>query len=177
MSGEAQVVDTVDKEKRTTSGGALIVEAPHPADPQAERVPSIEVPLIDRGVAPTADAPFSVILNDLVDNTQLLFRQEVALAKAEANERLEELKEEALTRGIGVGLLAGSGVFALLGLGYLGFMLISGLVEWFELSTWLSALLVALLYFLIAGVLAYVGKKIVVPDKPRLPEDVVVVEE
>ncbi|MBA3530488.1 MAG: phage holin family protein [Ardenticatenales bacterium] len=103
--------------------------------------------------APTADASVSTILADLVDSSQTFVRKEVELHKAEALDKVQTIAKE---KGRGVGLLLGGGIFALLGLAFLGITLFFILQSW--LSPWLSALIVTLLYFLVGGILAYMGK-------------------
>lgn len=118
--------------------------------------------------APTASAPVGRILSDLAENTQTLLRQQVELVRAETTEKISE---EARSKGRAVGLLVGGGIFALLGLAFLGIMLIFGLQAWFGLSAWLAALIVTLLYFAIGGLLAYVGKSALTPEpeEPAVP--------
>lgn len=108
--------------------------------------------------APDASASFGTILSDLLDSTQLFVRKEIELHKAEAMAKVQELAAE---KGRGIALLAGGGIFALLGLAFLGLTLFLGLQQWF--SPWLAALIVTLLYFLVAGILAFVGKSILTP--------------
>lgn len=150
MASPPRVDGTGNRAPQETEGGAVILEPPRPQP----------------GPPPTSDASLSVILGDLFSSTQTLVHQEVELVKAEANEKIGELKEEAQTKAVGAGLLAGAGIFAILGLAFLGVMLTYGFQEWFGLSGWLSALIVMLIYFAIAGVLALVGRGILMPDQP-----------
>ncbi len=124
----------------------------------ADKVEVPHLPPVPR--TPTASDPLGTILGDLLDSSRTLVRQEVALARTEATEKISE---QVQTKGKGVALLAGGGIFALLGLAFLGVMLIFGLREWFGLSGWLAALIVTLLYFALAGLLALLGKNILAP--------------
>lgn len=84
------------------------------------------------------------------DQLSQLMRQELALARA-------ELTANAKAAGTGVGALGGAGLVALYGLGVLvaTAVIALGLV----LPLWLSALVVAVVLFAIAGVMAFFGKK------------------
>jgi uncharacterized membrane protein YqjE len=89
-----------------------------------------------------------------------LVRDEIALAKA-------ELAEKGKHAGIGIGLFGGGGVLALYGVG----ALVATLIIVFDLflDLWLAALIVTVLLFAVAGVLALLGKKQVskaVPPEP-----------
>ncbi|MBO4163857.1 MULTISPECIES: phage holin family protein [Micromonospora] len=90
-----------------------------------------------------------------------LVRDELALARA-------ELTQKGRHAGIGIGLFGGGGALALYGLGALvaAAILLLALV----LPAWAAALIVAVVLFLIAGVLALVGKKQVSQAVPPMPE-------
>ncbi|WP_328348557.1 phage holin family protein [Micromonospora sp. NBC_00421] len=90
-----------------------------------------------------------------------LVRDELALARA-------ELTQKGKHAGIGIGLFGGGGALALYGLGALvaAAILLLALV----LPAWAAALIVAVVLFLIAGVLALVGKKQVSQAVPPMPE-------
>ncbi|GAA0512254.1 membrane protein [Paractinoplanes deccanensis] len=109
---------------------------------------------------PLADQSTSELVQRASDQISRLVRDEIALAKA-------ELAEKGKHAGIGVGLFAGGGVFALYGVG----ALIATLIIVFNLflDLWLAALIVTVALFLVAGVLALIGKKQVskaVPPEP-----------
>ncbi|MEH0841532.1 phage holin family protein [Micromonospora sp. CPCC 205711] len=90
-----------------------------------------------------------------------LVRDELALARA-------ELTQKGKHAGIGIGLFGGGGALALYGLGALvaTAILLLDLV----LPAWAAALIVAVVLFLLAGVLALVGKKQVSHAVPPMPE-------
>ena len=79
-----------------------------------------------------------------------LVRDELALARA-------ELTQKGKHAGIGIGLFGGGGALAFFGLGALvaTAILLLDLV----LPAWAAALIVAVALFLVAGILALVGKK------------------
>ncbi|MEV4343919.1 phage holin family protein [Actinoplanes sp. NPDC049596] len=109
---------------------------------------------------PLADQSTAELVQRASDQVSRLVRDEIALAKA-------ELAEKGKHAGIGVGLFAGGGVFALYGVG----ALIATLIIVFNLflDLWLAALIVTVVLFLAAGVMALIGKKQVskaVPPEP-----------
>lgn len=90
------------------------------------------------------------ILTDVGQNVTTLLRQEVELAKAEA-------KQSASKAGKGIGMYAGAAVAGLL------FLVFLSIAAWWALGTvigngW-SGLIVAVVWAIIAAVLASVGKK------------------
>ena len=95
-------------------------------------------------------------------------RQEIKLAQA-------EVTEKGKLAGKGAGMLAGAGVGALLGLGALTALLIVVLDSFMPL--WLAALLVTLLWFAVAAVLALAGKKALQSATPPAPQTVETVKE
>lgn len=111
-----------------------------------------------------SELPMAALLRRLSDQTSLLVREEVALAKA-------ELGEKARRAGRGAGMFGGAGVFALYGVGALTAAII--LVLSLALASWLAALIVAVVYFAIAGIAALAGKKQVEQATPAMPEQTV----
>ncbi|MGK5442417.1 phage holin family protein [Micromonospora sp. URMC 105] len=93
-----------------------------------------------------------------------LVRDELALARA-------ELTQKGKHAGIGIGLFGGGGALAFYGLGALiaaGVLLLD-----LVMPAWLAALIVAVVLFLVAGVLALVGKKQVSQAVPPVPASTV----
>ena len=82
-----------------------------------------------------------------------IVRAEIALAKA-------EIAQSAKAGGTGAGMFAGAAFFGLFGLGFLVAL---------GLSTWLAFLIVAVVLFVLALILALVGKKALAQAKP-VPE-------
>jgi uncharacterized membrane protein YqjE len=107
------------------------------------------------------DRSTAELLKQLSDQTTTLVKQEVELAKA-------ELGEKGKRAGIGAGMFGGAGVAALLALGALTACIIAALGEAMEL--WLAALIVAVVYGAIAGVLALQGRNKVQEATPPVPE-------
>jgi hypothetical protein len=120
-----------------------------------------------RAVVPPADpshASTGELIGQLSDQLGRLVRDEVRLAQAEVTQKAKRL-------GIGVGLFGGAGVVALLGLGALVTAAILGLAN--VLPGWLAAVIVAVVLFAAAGVLALVGKRDVDQAKPPLPTETI----
>jgi hypothetical protein len=102
------------------------------------------------------------LIGQLSDQLTRLVRDEVRLAQAEVTQKAKKL-------GVGIGLFGGAGVVALLGVGALVTAAILALA--LVLPGWLAGLIVAVVLFLVAGVLALLGKKDVQQAAPPLPTD------
>jgi uncharacterized membrane protein YqjE len=109
---------------------------------------------------PVTDQSTSELVQRASEQITTLVRDEIALAKA-------ELTEKGKHAGKGVGLFGGGGVLALYGLGALIATLIIVLDTFMPL--WLSALIVTVVLFAVAGVLALLGKKEVKQATPPEP--------
>ena len=98
---------------------------------------------------PRSDRPVASLLSDLASQIGALVRQEVALFKAELNEKLG-----VIGRGVGAiavgALIALSGWFALVAAAVLGLAIV--------LAPWLAALIVGVVLIAIGGALLYFGK-------------------
>jgi hypothetical protein len=110
---------------------------------------------------PVTDQSIAELVQRASEQISTLVRDEIALAKA-------ELAEKGKHAGIGVGLFGGGGVLALYGTGALIATLI--IVLDLFLPLWLSALIVAVVLFLVAGILALLGKKQVTQAAPPEPK-------
>jgi uncharacterized membrane protein YqjE len=101
----------------------------------------------------TADSARSLgaIIKDLTADFSTLFRSEIALVKLEFKDTVTKL-------GGGIAMFAGAVVFALLGVSFLFVTIVLGLVA-LGVPAWLSALIVTLVLFAGAAVLAVKGKK------------------
>lgn len=110
------------------------------------------------------DASAAELVKQLSEQTSRLVRQEVELAKV-------ELSEKGKRAGIGAGMFGGAGVFGLYALGALTAAAIAALA--LAVATWLAALIVAVIWAAIAGVMALTGKKKVQEATPPVPEDAV----
>jgi uncharacterized membrane protein YqjE len=109
---------------------------------------------------PVTDQSTAELVQRASEQITRLVRDEIALAKA-------ELTEKGKHAGIGIGLFGGGGVLAMYGVGALIATLIVVLDLFLKL--WLAALIVTVVLFAVAGVLALLGKKQVskaVPPEP-----------
>jgi len=93
-----------------------------------------------------------------------LVRDELRLAQA-------ELTEKGRHAGLGAGLFGGGGLLAAYGLGALVATLVLALD--LVMAAWLATLIVALLLFAVAAVLALVGRSQVKQAVPPVPESAV----
>ena len=104
------------------------------------------------------------LISDLTAQISRLVRDEARLAQAEVTQKAKRL-------GIGAGLFGGAGLFAFFGLAALITTAILALALF--LPAWLAALIVAVVLFAIAGVLALVGKKDVQKGTPPVPTEAI----
>jgi membrane protein len=109
----------------------------------------------------SADESIADLMRRLSEQTTDLVRQEIELAKA-------ELQVKGKKAGIGAGMFGGAGVFGFYALGALTACAILALAT--AVDGWLAALIVAVVYGAIAGVLALTGKNKVQEATPPLPE-------
>ncbi|MEU4240330.1 phage holin family protein [Actinoplanes sp. NPDC026619] len=110
---------------------------------------------------PVAEQSTAELVQRASEQVSRLVRDEIALAKA-------ELAEKGKHAGIGIGLFGTGGVLAMYGVG----AAIATLIIVFDLflPLWLAALIWTVALFLIAGVLALIGKSQVtkaVPPEPK----------
>jgi len=101
------------------------------------------------------------LLKELSDHTTTLVRQEIELAKA-------ELGEKGKKAGLGAGMFGGAGLFGVFALAALTTCIIVALDS--AMPLWLAALIVAVIYGAIAGVLALQGRNKVQEAGPPVPE-------
>jgi hypothetical protein len=118
-----------------------------------------------RGGEPTADAgetarSLGEIVGDISRDLSTLVRQEMDLAKS-------EIKQEVSKTGKGAGMLGGAGAA-----GYLSLLFLSLALTWL-LDNWmpveLAALIVGLLWAVVAAVLAMRGRQEIKHANPQLP--------
>jgi len=108
------------------------------------------------------DKSIGELFGELTADLGRLFRQEVQLAKTEASEEVQRV-------GKGAGMLAGAGLGATLAL-----MMLSFAVAWWldkAMDRGAAFILVALIWIVVAAVLARVGKQRLASAKP-LPQTV-----
>lgn len=104
------------------------------------------------------------LISDLTTQITRLVKDEARLAQAEVTQKAKRL-------GVGAGLFGGAGLFAFFGLAALVTTAILALA--LVLPAWLSALIVAVVLFAVAGVLALVGKKDVQKGSPPVPTEAI----
>src|SRR5436190_9746538 len=107
------------------------------------------------------DRAVGELVKELSEQTSLLVRQEVELAKA-------ELAEKGKKAGMGAGMFGGAGLFGFFAFAALTATFILALAE--AVAPWLAALIVTVVYGAIAGVLALQGKNKVQEATPPVPE-------
>ena len=110
---------------------------------------------------PQDDRSLGDIVSDVANDLSTLVRQELDLAKTEA-------KQEASRAGKGAGLLAGAGVAGHLVLLFLSIGLMYLLDNWIPVEV--AAVLVAVLWLVVALVLGSAGRKALKTTNPQLPQ-------
>lgn len=111
--------------------------------------------------ASSGEASTGELVARLTQQSSRLIRDELQLAKA-------EMAAKAKHAGVGAGLFGGAGILALFGFGTLITTAILALA--LLLPAWLSALIVTVVLFAIAGIVALVGKKQTSLATPAVPE-------
>jgi hypothetical protein len=100
------------------------------------------------------------IVGDISKDMSTLIKQEMDLAKS-------ELKQEVAKVGKGAGMFGGAGLAGWFTLFFLSFALTYLLDNWMPLE--LAALIVGVLWGIVAAVLAMVGRKEIKEANPQLP--------
>jgi len=117
----------------------------------------------------TPERTLGQLVADATQDVSTIVRSEITLAKA-------EITADAKQAGKGAGMFAGAGVMGFLGVILLLFALVYGLVA-AGVPTWLAFLIVAVLLFIVAGVLGLVGKKTVSKVKGKPERTIVTTQE
>jgi lipopolysaccharide export LptBFGC system permease protein LptF len=110
------------------------------------------------------ERPTAELLRELADQTTTLVRKEIALAKVEVSAK----GKQAAT---GAGMFGGAGLIGIFAFGALTACVILALAT--AVAPWLAALIVAVVYAAVAGVLALRGKTRVQRATPPVPEQAV----
>jgi uncharacterized membrane protein YqjE len=110
------------------------------------------------------ERPISDLVKQLAGQTATLVRQEIDLAKV-------EISAKATHAGKGAGLLGGAAVVGLLAAGALTACLILVLSE--AMDAWLAALIVAVVFGVVAAFLGLAGRNKVREAAPPVPEQTV----
>lgn len=117
---------------------------------------------VTRGTSAGASAaPTSELVREAADQISRLVRDELALARAEMSQKGKQA-------GIGAGLVGGGGLVVLYGVAALLVAVVLGLAE--AMPAWLAALIVALVLFGAAAVMAVLGRRQVAQATPLVPE-------
>lgn len=98
------------------------------------------------------------LVAQVTEDFSVIVRKEIELAKT-------ELSAQVGTAGKGIGMLAGAGVVALYGLGLLFITLSLVIAIW--LPAWAGFLIVTVVLFIVAAVLAMIGRKALNQVNPR----------
>ena len=114
------------------------------------------------------DQGLGELVKDLANQTSTLVRQEIQLAQA-------EVTQKGKVAGKGAGMLAGAAVFGLLAMGALTAALIALLDK--AMATWVAALIVMVLWAIVAAVLAKAGQSSLKRATPPAPQTVETVKE
>lgn len=114
--------------------------------------------------ADPADPSTGQLISRLTEQISTLVRSEARLAQVEVTAKAKRL-------GVGAGLFGGAGLVAFLGLATLITTAILALA--LVLPAWLAALIVTVVLFAAAGVLALIGKKDVEKATPPLPTEAI----
>jgi uncharacterized membrane protein YqjE len=109
----------------------------------------------------STDESIADLMRRLSEQTTELVRKEIELAKA-------ELQVKGKKAGMGAGMFGGAGVLGFYAFGALTACAILALAT--AVDGWLAALIVAVVYGAIAGVLALTGKNKVQEAAPPVPE-------
>ncbi|HKS23629.1 MAG TPA: phage holin family protein [Thermoanaerobaculia bacterium] len=97
------------------------------------------------------DRSLGTIVKELTADLSTLFRSEIALLKLEVKDTVAKLSG-------GTAMFLGAAFLAIFGLGFLFVTIVLGLVR-LGVPAWLSTLIVTVVLFVVAGVLAMMGKK------------------
>lgn len=113
---------------------------------------------------PNSEKPVGELFQQLSTDVSMLVRKELQLAQL-------EMKEKGKHAGLGAGLFGGAGVMAFYGGAALLVTIALVLSEFMD--GWLAALIVTVVVFAIAGVLAMSGKKEIDQATPAAPEQAI----
>lgn len=110
------------------------------------------------------DRSLGEIFGDVTNDLTTLIKQEMDLAKV-------EMKQEVAKAGKGAGLLGGAGLAGHMLLLFLSLALMFGLGSIFDGDQyWIGALITAVIWGIVAAVLAVTGKKALQESNPQLPK-------
>jgi uncharacterized membrane protein YqjE len=148
-----------DLQARDLPGIDLNGAAPRAVAPTAAAAPAPVLPVPDVAGASTAE-----LINMATSQISTLVRDEIALARV-------ELTQKGKRAGIGAGLFGGTGALAFYGLGLL--LTTATLALALVWPAWLAALAVAIVVFIVAAVLALIGRGQITKAFPPMPSEAV----
>lgn len=125
-------------------------------DPQPTRASTRGIPAAMRS---SQERTLGQLVAQVTEDFTVIVRTEIQLAKA-------ELSAQFGTAGKGVGMLVAAGVVALYGLGLLLIAIAFGIVA-LGLPIWAGFLIVAVVLFVVTGILALIGRKALNQVNPR----------
>ena len=111
-----------------------------------------------------SDPTLGALVHDLSQQMSTLVRDEMRLAQA-------EMTQKGKRAGVGIGMFGGAGLVALYGVATL--LATITLAMALAMPAWLAALIVTVVLFAVAGVLALLGKKNVAKATPAKPEEAI----
>jgi uncharacterized membrane protein YqjE len=111
-----------------------------------------------------SDPTLGALVHDMTQQMSTLVRDEIRLAQA-------EMTQKGKKAGIGAGLFGGAGLVALYGIAVLLATVVLALA--LVMPAWLAALIVTVVLFAVAGVLALQGKSNVSKATPAKPEEAI----
>lgn len=110
--------------------------------------------------APSPEQPLSELISNLTEDTSRLFRQEVALARA-------EIKQEASVAMVGAAMMAMAGALSVVALILLSLAAAEGLQRLFDIDLAWCYFIVAVVWLIVAGVLFAKGKNKIAEVNPK----------
>jgi len=118
----------------------------------------------NNGLGAQPDKSVAELIQQATQQTQTLVRDEIRLAQL-------ELTEKGKKAGIGAGLFGGAGGLSVYAFG----ALVAGLILLLATAVdgWIAALIVSVVLFAIAGILALTGKKQIDQATPPQPEQAI----
>jgi hypothetical protein len=135
----------------------------HPAGASAKVFPEVRR-MAETRKPELKDAAWPDVLRTMIDELKIFVQQEIRLASSELGDKVKQA-------GTGAGMFGAAGFMGFLAAGALTAAFILGLAVF--ITPWLAALLVALVYGAIAGVLALSGKKKVQDATPLVPRQAI----
>jgi len=98
------------------------------------------------------DASVAAIVGGIVGDVQDLARKEVALAKQEIKEELNDAKEAGIRLGIGAGVLIIGAMFLMIALAL-------GVAALLNQPSWVGFAIVGVIFAVVGGILLYLGQQ------------------